>query len=267
MRASLWCRRHVAIALVAIAAVLDEARAAPAPSTVTGAAPIPSAVDTCVVAFIDGPILHVPSSLMPRAACSQTPHAGDGWLTMAFNYPAMTPARGFGAIEIAEAKDRGTWVPQRDAFMVDILTLFYSRPVPNAKSDDWVGPEPQPWQIIANRASIPGGYPEPHIGPSPYAGLKAMQFGDPLPITDQQIRAARSLGIDPRAHGQGYVEMPDADYTLLIDCDSAAIACTGHVHLKDNHVQYRFMIPAEAIVHSTEFIAAMNSMIRSWIAR
>jgi hypothetical protein len=121
--------------------------------------------------------------------------------------------------------------------------------------------------MIANRTHPAlGGFPKPRINSSPYPGLREIAFGDDSDITPEGAAAARARGADPYARdSHAYVEGPGSDYSAIIDCDP--ITCIGHVHLSDSHLQYRFMIPAEAIVHCAEFVAMMNSSLRSWTSK
>jgi hypothetical protein len=225
----------------------------------------PRGSEICTIVFVDGPTLHVPRALLQVASCDGTRPVAK-WLTMALEYPSMTASRAFGEIEIGNDKLRGVWVPHRDRFTVDILTLFYSRPIPNAGPYDWVGPEPPPWRIIENRTNMPGGggYPSPQISPSTFPGLRELHFGPPASAA-QVASAVRRFGMNPYGREHAYIETPNAEYALLMDCGPDV--CTGHLHLKDSHLQYRFMIPAEAIEHSADFVAEMNAMLRRWMSK
>jgi hypothetical protein len=255
---------RTALLILATFVLAQRAHAAPAPERLDRAL---TNSESCTTAFEGGPTLRVPLSLLPRVLCgNKNAPALINKLSFAFWFPDMTQTQAVGEIDMFLDRQRGIYVPQDKRFRANILFLFFPKQIPNATYEDWDGSEPQVWQIIERIKKAPMSYKVPIVKPSPYPRLSEIQFGPALVMPPAQVKEWLAKGWNPYSRGYAYVESAKSDYALLLFCKGGP-TCQGHVQLLSSHLQYRFVIPSEALPHATEFILATNDLIDGWIVR
>ncbi len=220
----------------------------------------------CLIRLSGGPLMRVPPAVLGyRPSCSATAPTNVQLLRLVINYPEITPGEWVGILDRHFAKLHHTDVLHPDNFPVNILHIFYPEQIKNATLDQWSGVEPQVWQIKKRQFSdgdLMGWSNETRIVNSTIKPLRQLEFyrrkSKPSPYTVPGKIYDRSLG--------HLIEPNGADYDLWMDCDGE-IECEAWVQINSNHIQYRFLMPYEAVPHASEVIRALNQLIDDWLQK
>lgn len=217
---------------------------------------------TCLIKLGTGPEMRMPLEIVRVNSCADTHKATPVDLfAMDIKYPQMTLGAWSSAMNRIFAQVSGKDVLHVDEFPARIIYVFYPEQFKNPSLDDWSGPNPQVWQMKARRrldSKMDNKDFEPIIYESKVKGLRNMIYAPrpsvPSSTPAGQYDQANAILIEPAG----------ADYDLLMSCD-ATIECLAFVQLKVSRIQYRFLMPTEAVNHASELILAINRMIELWV--
>jgi hypothetical protein len=217
--------------------------------------------------FGHGVVLRLPKILYPSLdfpSLNQPVKAAA--IAMTFLYPDMTQSGWQSATGILLEKERGTYVPQKDRFPVNIIWMFYTPPdsdnfVPGSKQPSFRF-EPRPPRIELNRhcLRIKEGQCD-----SPMRRIPSGIDGIDAQVSEKWAKAHPEARRRSPADGGTYVAKPDSPYELLMDC--GALECRAHVYSKKHHFQYRMLFPSEAVSHTDALIGSIDKMIGGWILK
>ena len=220
---------------------------------------------TCLIRLSSGPLMRVPQQIVNARTCADPRMDTEvEEFPLTIQFPEMTMGSWTSAMSRIFAQEGGTDVLQVDEFPVRILYVFYPEQIKDQTLDQWSGPNPQVWQMKARRrldSKMDDKDFEPRLVESKVKGLRKLAYAP-----QSYVEPPGPGGRYDQARGGVLIEPADADYDLLMSCD-ATIECRAFVQLNASRVQYRFLMPTEAVNHASEAIAAINRMIELWISQ
>ena len=161
------------------------------------------------------------------------------------------------------SQEGGKDVLHVDEFPVKVIYVFYPEQFENPTLDTWSGPNPQVWQMKARKlmdSRRKDSKFEPAITEAKVKGLRMMSYAPP-----GYVRPPGPTGRYGQTEGV-LIEPAGANYDLMMTCN-LTIECLAFVQLKPSLVQYRFLMPTEAVNHASDVISTMNRMIEGWISK